>query len=129
MLVETLLCAFVFAVASVLLCILAPGTLSLMFVLLMAAILVIGFYFGVARVASFDRAFLRASREIKRAKGVQAQEVWQVVRNNPDFFKFGLLDGPFDRYRDDVDEARNGGASILPDIEDYVNLETVELST
>lgn len=129
MFIETILCAFVLVLASVLLCVMAPGLMSLLFVLLMVAITAVAFVFGIARVSSYDRAFIRASREVKRATTVQAQEVWQVIRAGGDLFKNEKLDRTFDRYRADVDQARAESTGILPDIEDYVNIETVGLST
>lgn len=118
---ETFLCGFVLALASLLFLILAPGTLSLVFVALTVAATALGFYLGIFRISSFNQAFINARQELVRARTVQAENMWLALRQVPALFGCKPLDRVFDRYRHDVDAARKAKAPVLPDLEDYLN--------
>lgn len=126
---ETVLCGFAFAVVSGLLLVAAPGMMSAAFVVVMIAATALAFWVGIHRVARFNQAFRRAAHEVFRAQEVQAEEVWLVVRQNPRLFGFSVLDAVFGRYRKDVDAVRLSGGLVVPDVEDYINEDTVALST
>lgn len=126
---QAVLYGFALAVTSGLLLYMSPGLMSLAFVAIAVAVAVVAFVFGIYRVDRCNEALARATREIHRAQSVQTSEPWLAVRQVSRLFGYGMLDRSFERYRSDLDAARAAGDTILPDVEDYVNDETIGLKT
>ena len=98
----------------------APDEVSMVFIVIMEAIVFMGVIFGILPVIQYYRGFEQGIENIGRALDVQTNSTWSVIAQNEDFFQQKTLDELFHDYQEKVRGQRESG-QVLADIGDYIN--------
>ena len=106
--------------ASVLLFSLAPDSLSLMVIGVMAMVLALGFVLGIVPVVRFSAGFRRALTTMREAGKVQSADTSLVVLREPELFRQSDLDEAFAVYKDIILRQQQEG-EVQRDIEEFIN--------
>lgn len=110
------------AAAGALLMAFSPDALSLLFVCLMMAMVLGGFWIGLVPAMRFTNAFRRAGGNIEKAMTVQADDPWLVVKENRELFGNVLLDERFRKFVFRQEHAGDSGRKAgIADPADYLN--------
>ncbi len=104
----------------ILLLIFVPDTISLVFTLFMCIIYVLGYVFGVVRIAKFNEALRYGRRSIQRARKVETESPWTVIKSEECVFGDDDLDEEFKNYCQSMVRLGDNGSMILP-VEEYIN--------
>lgn len=107
-------------IGSIILTAYAPDEVSMVFIVIMGAIIFLGVVFGVFPVIQFYRGFERGLENIERALEVQTGSTWSVMEQAEEFFNQRIMDELFKDYQEKVKSQRESG-QVLADIEDYIN--------
>ena len=73
----------------------APDEVSMVFIVIMEAIVFMGVIFGILPVIQYYRGFEQGTENIGRALDVQTNSTWSVIAQNEDFFQQKTLDELF----------------------------------
>ncbi|MGN0741281.1 MAG: EAL domain-containing protein [Candidatus Fimadaptatus sp.] len=107
---------------------LAPDTLSMIILLVMAFALAMGFVLGLLPSMLYAMGFSTARRSIDQALDVQTAEPWYAVFKLDTPFHQKDLDELFRLYRDEAEAQREDG-EVVSDIEEWINEEMLGLHT
>lgn len=121
-----ILMSAVFAVICVLLIAIAPDLLSMLIIILMTAIIAMGFIFGIIPTIMYSQGFKEGQKSIDAALDINADYIWTAIRSTTPFFKQKTLDDLFGVYLDNVQEQKDSGV-VISDIEDSINEETLSI--
>ena len=105
---------------------LAPDTLSMLILIIMCAILALGFFMGLLPMLQFRYAFKTARKNIEESVFVQSAETWIAVFKLESLFRQKELDRIFKAYKAKIEEQKENG-EIESDIEEYINENTISL--
>lgn len=98
----------------------APDRVSMVFIVIMEAIVFIGVILGVMPVIQYDRGFEKGLENIERALEVQTNSTWSVIAQNDELFQQRTMDELFRDYQEKVQGQRESG-QVLADVSDYIN--------
>ena len=98
---------------------LAPDTLSMMILLLMCALLALGYILGLMPCMQLTSGFSSARQSIDQALEVQTADTWYAVFKMDTPFRQRELDKLFHLYLDEADTQKEPGEGII-DIEDLI---------
>ena len=98
----------------------APGTLSLLFAVLMEVVAFLGIVFGIIPVLSYLNGLHNGVLSVNWLKQGETENTWLSMMKMETFFKQGTLDRLFKEYKDKLNTQREAG-QLLADIEDYIN--------
>ena len=107
---------------------LAPDTLSMMILLLMCALLALGYILGLMPCMQLTSGFSSARQSIDQALEVQTSDTWYAVFKMDTPFRQRELDKLFHLYRDEADTQKEAG-EVISDIEDWISEDTLALQT
>ena len=123
-----ILIAAVLLAASGVLTALAPDTLSMLILLVMCAVLAMGFALGLLPSMMYAIGFSSGRRSIDQALEVQTAEPWYAVFKLDSPFHQRELDEMFRLYRDEAETQHEGG-EVVSDIEEWINEDMLALRT
>lgn len=125
---ETLIVGFFFVIICGLLIVFSPDVLSLIFVILQAVFMLLGYVFGILRVSRFSRSFqvARASIYLNKQQ-IQADDLWLALSRDENLFGMEALDRDFKVYKDLVSKRKKTPNTVLPDIEDTFNEDAISI--
>ncbi len=103
-----------------------PDALSMAFVVVMVALIILGVIFGVLPVMQYARGLMTALKSIERAMEARNSSAWTMLESEEDFFRQGTLDGIFREYQAKLKSQRESG-QVLSDIDDYINGDVLAL--
>lgn len=127
---ETLIVGFFMVIICSLLIAFAPDGLSRAFVVVQSITMILGFIFGILRVSRYSRAFQYARGLIHITKKEQTVDnLWSSLSRNDNLFQIDALNSEFVEFRENVASRKQNANSVLPDIEDVFNEETVSIKT
>lgn len=112
----------------IILLVFSPDTISFVFVVLMCAIYVLGYIFGIFRLSRFNVALHYGRLSIQRARNVQTESTWFVLQNEDCVFGDEELDSEFKNYCLRMAQFGENGSMILP-VEEYINQDFIEMHT
>ena len=104
----------------------SPDSISMLFIGVMEAVIVLGVVFGIVPTLQYNRAFQTALDNIETAKADRSGSTWTMLESRDDFFGQKTLDTIFYDYQVKVKGQRESG-QILSDIDDYINEEILAL--
>lgn len=107
---------------------LAPDTLCMVILLIMCAVLAMGFLLGLFPSMMFIGGFTNARKSIEQALGVQTSDAWYAVVKLDAPFRVRELDKLFRLYRDEAEQQMEGN-EVVSDIEDWINDDMLSLRT
>ena len=107
---------------------LAPDTLCMIILLVMCAVLAMGFVLGLFPSMMFIGGFTNARKNIEQALEVQTAEPWYAVVKLDAPFRVRELDKLFRLYRDEAEQQMEGNETVS-DIEDWINDDMLSLRT
>ena len=99
---------------------LAPDTLSLVILSVMAVVLGLGFVLGVVPVVRFSAGFRQALKTIREAVKVQTADASLVVLRENELFRQKDLDEAFTAYREIVLRQQQAG-EVLRDVSEFIS--------
>lgn len=99
---------------------LAPDTLSLLILGVMALILALGFVLGVVPVIRFTAGFQRALGAVRDAVKIQTSDASLVVLREDELFRQKEMDEAFQEYKEIVLRQQQAG-EVLRDIEEFLS--------
>ena len=108
------------AAAILLLVRLAPDSLSLLIIGIMASILGLGFILGIIPAIRFSAGFSRAVRTIGEATRVQASDAALVIMRENELFRQRELDRTFREYKEII-QRQNQSGEVLRDIAEFIS--------
>lgn len=126
---EILISGFIFVLSGVLLFAYAPDSLSAAFVVLMCALVTVGFVAGIVPIVKYNSAFIMANKNIERARKTQTDDIWLAVGQIEVFFFNNDLDKKFKEYQVNVAKLKKKGSVILPDIETVIDEDYIFVKT
>lgn len=99
----------------------SPDLLTTGIIVVMCILLITAYGIGLLPVMQYLHGLRASERNILKAAGVDAQNVWLVIRENDTLFGRQDLDDAFCEYGMQVDAASRRGEVPLQDVEDYIN--------
>ncbi len=110
----------------ILLLVYTPDSISLIFLLLMCAIHVLGYVLGILRISRFAEALRYGRRSIQRARNVQTESPWLVLKGEDCVFGDDDLDGEFRSYCLRMAQLGENAPLVLP-VEEYINQDMIAM--
>ena len=104
----------------------APDGLSMVFIIVMEAVIALGALLGVLPVMQYARGLRTGLKGIERAMENRTGSAWTMLEDAEDFFRQGTLDGIFRTYQEKLRSQRESG-QVLSDIDEYVNDDVLAL--
>lgn len=104
----------------ILLLVFSPDILSLIFMLIMSALYVLGYIFGVIRLYRFNEALCYGRRSIQLARKVETESAWTALKGEECIFGDADLDDEFKNYTQRMEKLGERGSMIIS-VEEYVN--------
>ena len=114
------------AVGGVVLTAYAPDEVSTVFIVLMAAVLLLGIGLGVLPVMQFYRGFETGLEQVQRASETQSGSAWAALMKTDGIFRQKTMDDMFRNYQDKVQGQRESG-QVLSDVAEYINDDALAL--
>ncbi len=112
----------------ILLLVFVPDIITLIFMAVMYTIYVLGYVLGIVRISKFNEALRYGRRSIRRAKNVQTESAWLVLKDEDCVFGDDDLDDEFKTYCQRMDQIGEKASMVLP-IEEYINEEFFAVNT
>ncbi len=112
----------------VILLIFVPDVITFVFMALMYTIYVWGYVRGIIRMSRYNEALRYGRRSIKRARNVQSESTWVVLRGEDCVFGDDDLDDEFKSYCQRMDQLGEKARMVLP-IEEYINADFFAVNT
>lgn len=106
----------------------APDTLSVLFVGIAEAVVIVSMIFGVMPVISYTNGIQNGLLTIQRLQEVQASSTWLAMMQTERFFRQKTLDELFREYRDKLQSQRESG-QLLADINEFINEDVLALKS
>ncbi len=102
----------------------------MIFVIIQSVFMLVGFIFGIWRVSRYSKSFqLARSMIFYTQKEIQTDDIWVALSRNDNLFGLDALDKEFASYRELVFLRKKKPNSVLPDIEDVFNEDTISIKT
>ncbi len=115
-------------IAAIILAVNSPDLLSTAFIGVMMTLILLGELIGILPTISIMNGLRHGQDSIRRASDAQTDSIWEVVKENTDFFHHRKLNDIFHTYREKVRYQRSSG-QIMSDIEDFLNEDVIDLMT
>ena len=120
--------AAILLVAAGLLISLAPDTLSMMILGIMAGVIAVGFFLSLMPAIMFISGFHTGRRSLEQTLDVQSTETWIAVFRLESLFRERELDNLFVEYKNKVEQEKESD-EIISDIEDFISEDLLGLRT
>lgn len=116
-------------IIAVVLCAFAPDTTSMVFVIIMSLFVFFGVFVGVRAALLMSDGFSVGVNRIKDCENVDIvnHQRWLHLRKVEHMFNNKILDELFNHYRVAVEQTLNRNGKVIPDIEDYINEDVIEV--
>ena len=124
----TVLVSAVLLAAAAILFTLAPDTISMLILAVMAAVLAMGTVLGIVPILRFSAGFRRALKIIQDAVRVQSSDVTLVMMRENEMFRQKDLDEAFQEYKEIIHRQNHAG-EVLRDISEFISEDFLELHT
>lgn len=125
---EILVIGFFFVILCGLLIVFSPDGLSMVFVIIQSIFMLLGYVFGIFRVSRFSRSFQIGRAKIHYAKKeTLTSDIWIPLSRDDDFFQMDSLNKDFAIYKDLVSTRKRTPNTLLPDIEETFNEDTISI--
>lgn len=127
---ETMIVGFILVVVTGLLIAFSPDVMTMLFVIVQALFLVLGFFFGIFRVSRMSSAFVLAKNAIIHCKDdIPSDDIWYVISRPTKLFYLDCLDKDFEIYKQSVNKVFKNENAVLPDIDDVYNEDAMAIKS
>lgn len=92
--------------------------------------MLLGYIFGILQVSRYSKSFQIARATIHINKNeIQTNDLWIALSRDDNLFALDSLDKEFSLFKNLVKERKRKPNTVLPDIEDYINEDSVSIRT
>lgn len=127
---ETIIVGFFYVIISGLLIVFSPDALSMLFVIVQAFLLLLGYIFGIFKVSRYSRSFQIARRTLHSVKkDIPSSDLWVPISRHDNLFQYDELNKVFADYKKDVADSKKEDGDLLPDIEVFINEDVLSIKS